>query len=347
MISAINESGEEIIFPDNFGGYKYKSTIGKGSIGVVALVVHERTNREYACKIVSRSGLIKSDEFNRFEQELRIQQSLSHNNILRVIEVIYEEDLIFVVTEYCSYGDLLSFMSRYSRASQLSNSMICYQILEGINYMHNRGFSHGDIKPDNILVDSNFVIKIADFGCAESSNFHKQPGLKGTLYYVAPEILNGTVVDRQKSDIWAIGIVLFSIYSSVLPWQGHNDDAIRQEIMESSIKFPLSMPPEIIEVVNMCCKSNPKLRVSAKDLIQLPFLRVDTKKLREIKRLPGSTSNSSINANSSSFNKSSLIIRPNVTKVSKPKSFTPSAGMIQSTKSININRSPMTKEFPI
>ncbi|OHT05724.1 CAMK family protein kinase [Tritrichomonas foetus] len=169
-------------FPKIFGQYHFMRVIGRGAYGVV-ICAQDIFEQEFAVKVISREFLKSTNSFLSFEQELRVHQSLDHFNIVKIREVLYEPEYIYVVMDLCSRGDLFTFISEESPLPLTLIRNIFFQILQGVRYLHNRDIAHLDLKPDNILMTGDNIVKINDFGFCEAPPKRTLPGAAGTLYY--------------------------------------------------------------------------------------------------------------------------------------------------------------------
>ena len=278
-ISATTQSDVVISFPSEFGNYKYLSTIGSGATSVVIHTMNIKTHEFSATKIVSRADLVSRDLFSSFEQELRVQQNLDHPNIVKILDVVYGEENIYVVMEYCGNGDLFEWAQRgiYSNQSVLRKTF--YQLLSAVYYMHKKNIAHLDLKPENVLLDSNFNVKLTDFGCCETEIPKNTKEFYGTLYYTAPEIFSGVVHDFDKSDMFSLGVILYALVTGCLPWANGTDDEIKENIIQCNYIIPPYVPREICQVINGCLVPDPNDRISIDDAFQLPWMLEEKKRL--------------------------------------------------------------------
>lgn len=273
-------NGSKIDIPIIVGTIKYIRTIGKGSYGIVYEGHCTKRNQNFACKIVSRENLLKGGNLSSFEREVRAHEQIHHPNIIEIHEVLYHPDVIVLVMDLCKSGDLLHFIiSRQYPQICLVRQMF-FQIVEALDYLHQRGISHRDLKPENILLDDSYDVKLADFGCAQLGIGNRSDEC-GTLFYAAPEILTSTPCDSRKSDIWSLGIVLFAMASKQLPWPSEDDDEIRKFIINGRLLFPPNFPEEVRHVVLQCTKYDPDERPSAQQILDCNWLKFEKQKVEK------------------------------------------------------------------
>lgn len=278
-------TGKSFRIPLEFGNYNVVRQIGRGGTSTVVLVRTKKGSENRAVKIISREELVRSGMLLPFEQELRVHQNLNHPNIVKLYEVVYDENNIYVVMEHCGNGELLNWISDSFSLGSLKLRKSMYQILQAINYLHGRDIAHMDIKPENILFDSAFNVKLADFGCCVTNVPRVSGDMFGTIMYTAPEVIKGNLKDLKKADIWSTGVVFFAMATGRLPWSGGNLDEIAKNIVTQNVVIPNELPPEIYAIINMCLQKNPDDRPSASELLNRAFFDSE-------RNLTGPTTNS-------------------------------------------------------
>jgi serine/threonine protein kinase len=260
---------EEI--PQVIGSYQVGEVIGTGAYGVVVSARHHATGDEVAIKVISRRLLDQHAVLGAFEQECRIHESLNHENISKVFGIVYEKDYVFVILELCRGGDLLDYITSNQSRPLRRVLAFFFQILRAVAYLHERGIAHLDIKPENVLLADDQTLKLGDFGCCEAPPKYDRGNARGTPKYSAPEILLCPRPDNRAADIWSLGILLFVLASGLLPFEAGTDDEITEQIIKGEMKFPLSMSPDIIQIVQECCQLDPEKRPLVTDLMAKPI----------------------------------------------------------------------------
>lgn len=203
------------------------------------------------------------------EQEIRVQQILSHQYIAPILDVVYEKDVIIIIMDYYKRGDLFNLMMNEHTSYQLLSKLFA-QVVSAVMYLHNKEIAHLDIKPENIFIDDQLNAKLADFGCCETPQSRKRPFFtRGTLIYAAPEIFNHTLSDNRPADVWALGVILYSMTTRYLPWRPGTDDEIQLQIKNEGIQFSEFMPPNVISIVKRCCIQDPTKRITINELFDL------------------------------------------------------------------------------
>lgn len=266
FVTEFTDSGFPTEIPVQFGTFTYTRTIGRGSIGVVIEAFCSRRNQAFACKVVSRKALVETNNVIGFEHELRVYEMISHPHIIKIHEVIYQQELIILVMDLCANGDMITFMNNNRMVQIIIIRKMFFQIVDAICYLHNNNIAHRDIKPDNILIDNEYNVKIADFGaCILEPQLDKNP-LCGTLFYAAPEVLLGKVEDVYKTDVWSLGILLATLLTGSLPWKDGSEEYAREQIINRDITFKLKFMPEAEALIDKMTKLDPADRITAQDV---------------------------------------------------------------------------------
>jgi len=275
MITETTQTGVGLLFPLLIGNYRYVNTIGKGGTCVVARVENTKTKQYHAAKIVSRKDLMDQGIILMFEQELRVHQNLHHENIVQIEQVVFLEDYIFVVMELCANGDLFE----WAQKGVFSNTMLArktiYQLISALSYLHARNIAHMDLKPENILLDADFRVKLTDFGCCETPVQKVNIEYYGTLYYTAPEIFSGKLLDRKKADIWSLGVIVYTMVVGDLPWSDGTDEEIRAQIISGSYEVPSFVHRELSLIIKSCLQVDPLKRPDINTLKSIQWLIID------------------------------------------------------------------------
>jgi len=205
-------------------GYIKGEKLGRGKFGTVREFVHKQTLKRYAGKILQRRIMRRDPHLQRqINKEMGVTYHFEHRNILRVYDIHCSSQKIYLFMEFC-WGELEEFLTVYKQLHLCQAKNFFRQICDGLNYLHSRCIIHRDIKPDNVLVDPNLVLKLADFGvCQELSFFTDDDmvgGSDGTPLYHAPEVSDMTIFtySGSKLDIWAAGVILYQMVTGELPF---------------------------------------------------------------------------------------------------------------------------------
>lgn len=221
--------------------YKIEETIGEGTYGKVKLATHLQTNEKVAIKIIDKSRLIHDGDNDRIKNEINILSQLNHPNILKAFEVFEDESNYYIAMERPAKGDLFKYICSKGRLSMDEASFIYYQIVNGIQYLHKNKIVHRDMKPENIMLTKDMIVKIGDFGL---SKFFKRRDIKlqtncGSPCYSAPEVLRGNLYKPTPVDIWGIGIILYCMICGELPFEDEKEDILIRKVTLCNYTCPL------------------------------------------------------------------------------------------------------------
>ncbi len=216
---------QEALEGQTLGHYQLQRRIGRGGMAEVYLAYDEHLHREIAVKIVHRG---RTDDLARFRHEAEMLAPLTHEHILPVYDYSQEGSWHYLVMPYISHGTLADRLQTRGPLTMEEAGTLLDQIASALQYAHDRGILHRDIKPSNILLRDDAFAYLADFGIARllerESGLTQAGSFIGTPEYMAPELFESQA--SQSSDIYALGIVLYSLLTGRLPFIGPNPLAI-------------------------------------------------------------------------------------------------------------------------
>ena len=238
------------------GHYEVQSLIGTGGMGHIFLADDTRLKRKVAVKVLPTTVTADPDRIRRFEQEALAASSLNHPNIITIHEVGQVEDAPFIVTEFIKGETLRRHMA--AEEMRVNEALdVALQVASALEAAHTAGIVHRDIKPDNIMLRPDGVVKVLDFGLAkltearssepeakttEVARFQTKTGLvMGTVTYMSPEQARGLEVDA-RSDLFSLGTVIYEMIAGRVPFDGATTSDVIVSILEKE-PAPLS-PPE-------------------------------------------------------------------------------------------------------
>jgi serine/threonine protein kinase len=271
MIETQTEHSFTLRVPNQIGHYTLGQVIGRGATSAVFSAIDRQTGKEYAMKVMSRSDLDDRDLLQSIESELAIIQTLHHPNIVEFYELFRDGDLIAVVLEKCDDGDLFEYMLDGYIRDMDSVKRLFRDAAIAVQYLHQQGIAHNDIKPENVVLDANGRAKLTDFGfakCCQSAGDHEK---LGTLVYMAPELLKPGAFDTQKADIWSLGIVLYTMVTSKFPYPCQSNSQTTQYIKAGKLMYPNGMDADAERLIRMMTKLNPEERPTIDAILADPF----------------------------------------------------------------------------
>ena len=274
--------------------------IGKGSYGEVYLSLNQNAKKLFATKKVKRKKT--DDEMTKyFKNEINILRILNHPNIVKLEEIKMDENNYYIVMEYINGGELSDYLNKYKQkyhAKAFPEEIVQYlmkQIIDALIYIHDLNIIHRDLKLENIMVnfdsekdkeELNMMkakIKIIDFGFAImlSSKFSLTNSAVGTFMYMDPKILkefdNQILVDKSRGygkevDIWSLGCICYQLFRGEYPFEAKTFEELVGKIDKGKYRLPTDASREIISFLDKMLKYKGKDRLSAKELINEPFL---------------------------------------------------------------------------
>lgn len=201
-----------------FGWYELGPSLGHGMCGPVKRAVHRLTGEEVAIKTLSR------ERYRELKMvfppaEIRLMERVRHPNLMRMLEVIWTEDDIYLVLELIDGGEFFEYCSAAGQLTEQQARTFWRQLLGGVDYLHRSFICHRDIKLENIVLDSNHNIKLVDFGFACSFyTGEKMEVFCGSPDYAAPELVGNQLYEGPQVDIWACAVVLYVMVTGFIPF---------------------------------------------------------------------------------------------------------------------------------
>lgn len=273
--------------------YKIIKLIGGGGMSNVYLAHDMILNRDVAVKIL-RYDTTNEEEFHRrFQREALSATSLAHPNIVSIYDVGEDQDMHYIVMEYIKGKTLKQYIQEFSPLSPARSVQIMKQLASAIAHAHENQIIHRDIKPQNILVDGEGNVKITDFGIATSlsaTSYTKTNSVIGTVHYLSPEQARGGTA-TNKSDIYALGIVLYELLTGELPFSGESAVSIALKHLQAetpSVRaFDASIPQSLENVVLKATAKNPIHRYSSVEEMEDDLQTVlSLNRMNEMKFIP-------------------------------------------------------------
>lgn len=271
MIEAQTQHNCNIRIPVCVNGYEIMNDIGKGGSSVIFKVKKIATKEIYAAKIISKSYAHTVQLVKQIEKEVSIMNQISHPNIVKYyesFEIINDinESYIIIIMEYCENGNLWNFMK--TKDFQYHKNKIIKEFLEAIQYLHNKGIAHCDIKLDNIVIDSNFNAKLSDFGYSQTEPICSDELKFGTLLYAPPELFIKGDFWTFKADIWEVGITLYCISEGDFPYNVTDKNSIIEQIITHNLKFKSSLPEGLKKIIEKCTNMRIEKRPTISEIIK-------------------------------------------------------------------------------
>ena len=258
------------------GPYALAKTLGVGSFGKVKLGQHDLTGHKVAVKILNRKKIQSLEMDEKVRREIKILKLFMHPHIIRLYEVIDTPTDIFVVMEYVSEGELFDYIVEKGRLSEDDGRKFFQQIVSGVDYCHRHMVVHRDLKPENLLLDSDFNVKIADFGLSNmmrDGNFLKTSC--GSPNYAAPEVISGKLYAGPEVDVWSCGVILYALLCGSLPFDDENIPNLFKKIKGGIYSLPNHLSEGVRDLIPRMLVVDPMKRITIKEIRQHRWFRVN------------------------------------------------------------------------
>ncbi|KAM4666510.1 MAP/microtubule affinity-regulating kinase 3 isoform 14-T14 [Amazona ochrocephala] len=234
----------------HIGNYRLLKTIGKGNFAKVKLARHILTGRELF-------------------REVRIMKILNHPNIVKLFEVIETDKTLYLIMEYASGGEVFDYLVAHGRMKEKEARAKFRQIVSAVQYCHQKHIVHRDLKAENLLLDADMNIKIADFGFSnEFTVGNKLDTFCGSPPYAAPELFQGKKYDGPEVDVWSLGVILYTLVSGSLPFDGQNLKELRERVLRGKYRIPFYMSTDCENLLKRFLVLNPTKRGTLEQIMK-------------------------------------------------------------------------------
>ncbi|KAI5640077.1 protein kinase domain-containing protein [Phthorimaea operculella] len=254
------------------GNYELEKTIGTGNFAVVKLATHIITKSKVAIKIIDKSRL-DEDNLKKTFREIAIMKKLRHPHIVRLYQVMESTHTIYLVTEYAPNGEIFDHLVSRGRMPESEAARAFAQMVAAVGYCHANGVVHRDLKAENLLLDRNMNIKLADFGFSNEYTAGSELATWcGSPPYAAPELFEGRRYDGPKADIWSLGVVLYVLVCGALPFDGSTLHELRNVVLSGKFRIPYFMSQECEHLIRHMLVVEPEKRLSLRGVARHRWL---------------------------------------------------------------------------
>uniref|UniRef100_A0A7N6B238 non-specific serine/threonine protein kinase n=1 Tax=Anabas testudineus TaxID=64144 RepID=A0A7N6B238_ANATE len=249
----------------HIGNYRLLKTIGKGNFAKVKLARHILTGREVAIKIIDKTQL-NPTSLQKLFREVRIMKTLKHPNIVQLFEVIETEKTLYLIMEYASGGEVFDYLVAHGRMKEKEARAKFRQVSKTLFLMSSA---------ENLLLDADSNIKIADFGFSNEFKVgSKLDTFCGSPPYAAPELFQGKKYDGPEVDIWSLGVILYTLVSGSLPFDGQNLKELRERVLRGKYRVPFYMSTDCEGILRRFLVLNPAKRCSLEQIMKDKWINV-------------------------------------------------------------------------
>ena len=265
-----------------------KSPLGKGAFGEVWKVTHENTKKVYCVKIMSKRDIIEQKIINQINKEISIMYNINHPYSIKLFNHFEDNDKLYLILELATNGNLYNFIQGNKNQKIKTKEMIkkiIIQVIEIIKYLHSLEIIYRDIKPENILLDKDYNVKLCDYGWASYLTKGKFCNVScGTPEYVSPEIVKKKPYN-EKVDIWGIGVLIFELVFGYPPFSSNFNEERFNNIKERKINWPKDInDKDVKDLIEKILVINPNERMSLDKIELHPWLYDTYNKMKENKK---------------------------------------------------------------
>ncbi|CAO3597340.1 unnamed protein product [Absidia cylindrospora] len=250
------------------GCYTIGDTIGEGTYGKVKLATHKLTGQHVAVKKINKQHA------SMIAREIHHHRQLEHPNIVRIYEIIMTESAIHIFSEYCPNGELFDLLASTGRFSESRAQLWFQQLTNALQLCHRQGIVHRDLKLENILLDSNDNCKICDFGFARfTDNKQLLETFCGSLAYSAPEVIMRQKYTGPETDIWSLGVILYTLLAGELPFDDDSEIVTQRKIVNVDYEMPGYFSAYAQDLIANLLIRDPTDRLTMDQIINHPWMQ--------------------------------------------------------------------------
>ncbi|XP_069726980.1 testis-specific serine/threonine-protein kinase 2 [Phaenicophaeus curvirostris] len=263
-------------------GYRLKATLGKGSFGKVKSAYCSQLKHQVAIKIIDKTKA-PQDSLKKFiPRELEALTCLQHPSIIKIYEIFEtSRGKVYIVMELGKKGDLLDYIRTMGAMDEDVARVKFLQLVSAVKHCHDLDFAHRDLKCENIILDEDLNMKLADFGFSKRLSQDKNGKtilsntFCGSAAYAAPEVLEGVPCDPRISDIWSLGVILYIMVYALMPFDDSNVRKMIHCQRQHEIPFPESkyLTAECKDLIYHLLQPDATQRMHIDEVLKHPWLQ--------------------------------------------------------------------------
>ncbi|NXS62087.1 STK36 kinase, partial [Brachypteracias leptosomus] len=251
--------------------YHVQEVIGEGSFGRVYKGRRKHSAQVVALKFIPKVGLSEK-ELKNLQREIEIMRGLRHPNIIQMLDSFKTDKEVVVVTDYAE-GELFQILEDDGTLPEAQVQAIAAQLVSALYYLHSHRILHRDMKPQNILLGKDGLVKLCDFGFARAMSIHTMvlTSIKGTPLYMSPELVEERPYDHT-ADLWSVGCILYELFVGTPPFYTSSIFQLISLIVKGPVKWPVSISPVFKSFLQGLLMKDPHQRLSWPELLSHPFI---------------------------------------------------------------------------
>lgn len=275
-----NSSGKPVVFTDevNLDHFRLLRVVGKGAFGKVRIVERKDTGLTFALKYIRKDEVVRSESVRNMIRERRMLEHLNHPFLCNLRYSFQDVEYLYIVVDLMTGGDLRFHITRKAFTEEAVRFWIS-ELGCALRYVHQQGVVHRDVKPDNVLLDHEGHVHLADFNVATDLTPGRPLTSKsGTLAYLAPEVYRGKGYGPEV-DWWSLGVLFYECIYSKRPFEGNHHEQLAQNIMKGEPNYPVTNPPVsmvCMHAISSLLEKDKSMRIGASSwetFIDNPFFR--------------------------------------------------------------------------
>lgn len=254
--------------------YEITDHLGDGAFGEVKVATDTISAKQYAVKMLQVDELLQQRMLINVKKEIMIMRYLHHPHVVRLHESFYEDHILYLIVDLCRGGDIYDLLAP-AESNRLGGALkepvarkYFQQLICGLEYCHSKGVCHRDLKPENLMLDSEGNLRISDFGLSALNAGSSTSTQCGTANYVAPEVINHPSYDPVKADVWACGVILYTMLTAMMPFDHANVTELYKQIEMANYAWP-STPSVCSEAKQLAARilnPNPEARTTIAEI---------------------------------------------------------------------------------
>lgn len=266
----VRENGEV-----SFLRYSKGKFLGKGGLARCYEFLSLENGKVTAAKVVPKTSLSKARTKQKLMSEINIHRALRHPNVMGFERFFEDSENIYILLEICTNQTMSELLRRRKRLTELEVQCYMLQLLSGVEYLHQHRVIHRDLKLGNLFLSEEMEIKIGGFGSATKLEFdgERKRTICGTQNYIAPEVLDGQAGHSYEVDIWAIGVILYTLLVGKSPFETSDVKTTYQRIRMNAYTFPetVQLSESVKSLISHTLVRDPAGRLSLDDILNHPF----------------------------------------------------------------------------
>ncbi|CAN8252510.1 unnamed protein product [Cochlearia groenlandica] len=259
------------------GKYEVGRLIGECTFGTVRFARDSETGEPVSLSILDKEKVLKHKMAEQIRKEISTLKLINHPNVVQLHEVLVSKAKIYIVLEFITGGKIFEKNVKNEGLREDEARRYFQQLIDAVDYCHNRGLYHRNLKPENLLLDAEGNLKVSGFGLSALSQQVRGDGLHETPNCAAPEVLNDQGYDGESADVWSCGVILFVLLSGYLPFEDSNLTTLFRKISAAEFHCPSWISPAAKNLIVRILDPNPMTRLTITEILEDAWFKKDYK----------------------------------------------------------------------